>query len=121
MAHIAAGDQHAFAWLYDRIAAPLYTAALQHTAHPEHAEKLTQHSLLELWRTAAHYDPHQGSALSRALDICHRAQRARPDSAPDTYDWRRVPASLPERVQPAWELPATVYWRVTAPSKSQQN
>lgn len=65
----AAGDQAAFAELYDRFSPPLYSLALQmlHDAHE--AEDLLQDGFVYLWDKAAGYDAAKGRAFSWAMMI----------------------------------------------------
>lgn len=94
MARIAAGDRAAFAELYDRIAPSVFALALQHTASHEDAERRTHRVLVEIWRTAARYDPAQGSPLSWAHrrwltpdphELGWRSERAHPCQHLDTH------------------------------------
>ena len=66
------GDQAAFADLYDATAARVHGLVLRVVRDPAQAEEVTQEAFLEIWRTAARFDPGRGSALSWLLTIGHR-------------------------------------------------
>ncbi|MAO81946.1 sigma-70 family RNA polymerase sigma factor [uncultured Nocardioides sp.] len=68
----ARGDQVAFAQLYDATAARVHGMALRVVRDPAQAEEVTQEAYLEIWRTAARFDPSRGSALSWLLTLTHR-------------------------------------------------
>lgn len=66
------GDQTSFAQLYDAAAARVHGLVLRVVRDPAQAEEVTQEAFLEIWRTAARFDPDRGSALSWLLTIGHR-------------------------------------------------
>ena len=68
----ARGDETAFAALYDATSARVFGLALRVVRDPAQAEEIAQESFLEIWRTAARFDPARGSALSWLLTITHR-------------------------------------------------
>ncbi len=68
----ARGDQAAFAQLYDATASRVHGLALRVVRDPAQAEEVTQEAYLEIWRTAARFDPSRGSALSWLLTLTHR-------------------------------------------------
>lgn len=68
----ARGDQAAFAQLYDATGARLFGLAVRVVRDPAQAEEVAQEAFLEIWRTAARFDPDKGSPLSWLLTICHR-------------------------------------------------
>ena len=73
---IAAGDQLALHALYERAHRIVFTLAVRITANPETAEEVTLDVFHDVWRTAARYDPEDGTVLgwimnqarSRAID-----------------------------------------------------
>jgi RNA polymerase sigma-70 factor, ECF subfamily len=69
---VARGDEAAFAALYDELAPRIYGLARRILRDPAQAEEVAQEALVEVWRTAARYDPAKGSAMSWALTIAHR-------------------------------------------------
>jgi RNA polymerase sigma-70 factor (ECF subfamily) len=69
---VARGDQAAFTTLYDRLAGRVFGLILRILRDPAQAEEVTQEAMVDVWRTAARYDPARGSAMSWVLTIAHR-------------------------------------------------
>jgi RNA polymerase sigma-70 factor (ECF subfamily) len=88
---VARGDEAAFAVLYDELAPRIFGLARRILRDPAQAEEVAQEALVEVWRTAARYDPAKGSAMSWALTIAHRraVDRVRSEQA-STDRERRV-------------------------------
>lgn len=72
LGQVAAGDDDAFAALYDRIAATVFGLACRVLRDPGQAEEVAQDVLIEIWRTAARFDPGRGSAMAWVTTIAHR-------------------------------------------------
>lgn len=72
LAHVARGDEAAFAALYDQLAGPVYGLIRRVVRDPAQSEEVAQEVLLELWRTAARFNPARGSAATWAMTIAHR-------------------------------------------------
>src|SRR5271169_3076285 len=72
LVHVARGDQEAFEQLYDRLAGPAYGVIRRVLRDPSHSEEVTQEVLLEVWRTAARFDPAMGGAATWVMTIAHR-------------------------------------------------
>jgi RNA polymerase sigma-70 factor, ECF subfamily len=72
MIKVARGDHQAFEAVYDRLAAPAYGVIRKVVRDPAQSEEVTQEVLLEIWRTAARFDPAIGSAATWAMTIAHR-------------------------------------------------
>src|SRR6204780_4636941 len=70
--HVARGDQDAFEQLYDRLAGPAYGVIRRVLRDPSQSEEVTQEVLLEVWRTAARFDPALGGAATWVMTIAHR-------------------------------------------------
>jgi len=102
---LAAGDEFAFAQLYDRTNRIVYGLALRILRDLSSAEDITMEVYLQVWRTASRYDPQRGTvtswlvtlARSRALD-CLRSRKARHtdleenvDDVHDLHDSRSSP------------------------------
>src|SRR5688572_13597665 len=85
---IATGDHEAFARLYDRYAALVFTFAMRLLRVRSEAEDLLQEVFLQVWRQSNHYQPERGSpeawlitmTRSRAIDRL-RSRRRRDEGA----------------------------------------
>jgi RNA polymerase sigma-70 factor (ECF subfamily) len=83
VAAMAGGDKTAMGALYDQLSGPLYSLAHRMLGDDGEAQDLTQDIFLQLWRTAASYDPSRGSVFSwaatltrnRAIDRIRMRQR----------------------------------------------
>jgi RNA polymerase sigma-70 factor, ECF subfamily len=69
---VARGDEAAFEQLYDRIASRVFGMIRRILRDPAQAEEVTQEVLVEVWRTAARFDPERGSASTWVLTLAHR-------------------------------------------------
>ena len=69
---VAKGDDAAFARLYDETAPRVYGLVLRVLRDPAQSEEVTQEVYLEVWRTAARFDPARGSAPGWLMTIAHR-------------------------------------------------
>ncbi len=65
-------DQKAFAELYDRTCARVFGLVLRILHDPGYAEETTQEVYLQVWRTAATFDPGKGSAVTWLMTLAHR-------------------------------------------------
>lgn len=91
----AAGDQQAFAQVYDALSSGVFGTCLAVLRDRDHAAEVTQEVMLELWRTAPRFDRLRGSARTWALTLAHRravdrvrsvqAERARDQRVMDTH------------------------------------
>jgi len=75
------GDQHAFAELYDAVAARAHGLALRVVRDPAQAEEVTQEAFLDIWKNSGRFDPAKGSPLGWLLTIVHRKSVDRVRSA----------------------------------------
>jgi RNA polymerase sigma-70 factor (ECF subfamily) len=74
MARVAAGDQLAFAAVYDRHAQAVYGAISRYIGDPGTAEDIVQETYLALWTKSEVYSPGAGSLIGWLLTIArHRA------------------------------------------------
>ena len=87
---VASGDQHAFELLYDRVAGSVLGVARRVVRDPSQSEEVAQEVLVEVWRTAARFDPAQGSATTWVLTMAHRraVDRVRAMQAASARDTR---------------------------------
>lgn len=91
----AAGDQQAFAQVYDALSSGVFGTCLAVLRDRDHAAEVTQEVMLELWRTAPRFDRLRGSARTWALTLAHRravdrvrsvqAERVRDQRVMDTH------------------------------------
>ncbi|WP_420032833.1 ECF RNA polymerase sigma factor SigK [Streptomyces sp. cg28] len=72
LVRVGRGDRQAFEELYGELAGPVYGLVGRVLRDPAQSEEVTQDVLLEVWRTAARYDPRRGSALAWVLTVAHR-------------------------------------------------
>ncbi|MEX1178726.1 MAG: ECF RNA polymerase sigma factor SigK [Nitriliruptor sp.] len=72
MAAVARGDQAAFADLFDRFGGPVFGVVKRVVRDPSQSEEVAQEVLVEVWRTAARFDPDRGSAQTWILTMAHR-------------------------------------------------
>jgi RNA polymerase sigma-70 factor (ECF subfamily) len=90
----ATGDEQAFARVYDALSSGVFGTCLSVLRDRDHAAEVTQEVMLELWSTAARFDPARGAARTWAFTLAHRravdrvrsvqAQRDRDQRAMDT-------------------------------------
>jgi RNA polymerase sigma-70 factor (ECF subfamily) len=73
---VAGGDQRAFEDLYTLVSGPVFGLVKRVVRDPAQSEEVAQEVLLELWRSAARFDPGRGSALAWVLTLAHRARAA---------------------------------------------
>lgn len=66
------GDAQAFDEVYSLMSGSVYGLALRVVRDPHLAEDVAQEALVEVWRTAARFQPERGSARSWILTIAHR-------------------------------------------------
>ena len=71
IALIVAGDERAFAALYDRHAKVTFSFAVRLLNDPGAAEDLVQESFLSVWRGAANFSPAKGSVRTWLLTMVH--------------------------------------------------
>lgn len=72
LSRAAAGDQEAFASLYDAVAPRVHGLARRVVRDAAVAEEVTQEVFLQVWREASRFDPARGSALAWLLTLTHR-------------------------------------------------
>jgi len=89
---VAAGDEPAFARVYDALSPAIFGTCLAVLRDRDHAAEVTQEVMVEVWRTAARFDPERGSARAWALTLAHRRSidRVRSVQAQRTRDQRAL-------------------------------
>jgi RNA polymerase sigma-70 factor (ECF subfamily) len=108
LARAAAGDQAAFAMLYDRLSGPLYSLAVRMLGDAVEAQDALQDVFLQIWRRAASYDAKQSSVFSwatlmtrsRVIDRLRARGRRLRVVAASTDDTDHVPSSAEASVTP---------------------
>jgi RNA polymerase sigma-70 factor (ECF subfamily) len=69
---VATGDRDAFAELYDRTAPRVFGLVKRLLRDHAQSEEVTQEIFLEIWQTAARYDPSKGGSMAWMLTMTHR-------------------------------------------------
>ncbi|WP_219470451.1 ECF RNA polymerase sigma factor SigK [Nonomuraea rhizosphaerae] len=72
MEAVAKGDKVAFERLYEVVAPRVFGLVLRVLRDRAQSEEVAQEVLVEVWRSAARYQPGKGSALAWVLTIAHR-------------------------------------------------
>ena len=72
LAAVAAGDQDAFARLYDQLERPVFGTCVGVLRDPDHAAEVAQEVWVEVWRTADRFDATRGSARTWVVTLAHR-------------------------------------------------
>jgi RNA polymerase sigma-70 factor (ECF subfamily) len=97
LVRVARGDEAAFARLYDLVAPRAYGMARRVVRDPAQAEEVVQEVLLEVWRSAARYEPDRGSGIGWILTLAHRraVDRVRQAQAATDRERRAATATAP--------------------------
>ncbi|MET9395007.1 sigma-70 family RNA polymerase sigma factor [Streptomyces sp. NPDC006624] len=69
---VASGNHQAFEDLYGLVSGPVFGLVRRVVRDPAQSEEVAQEVLLEMWRSAAKFDPGRGSAMSWILTLAHR-------------------------------------------------
>jgi RNA polymerase sigma-70 factor (ECF subfamily) len=72
LARVAHGDQSAFGELYDQIAPRVLGLVKRLLVDHAQSEEVTQEIFLEIWQSAARYEPTRGGASTWILTMAHR-------------------------------------------------
>jgi RNA polymerase sigma-70 factor, ECF subfamily len=72
LARVATGDRTAFEIVYDTVSAPVFGIVRSVVRDPSLSEEVVQEVLVEVWRSAARFDPGRGSPMSWVATIAHR-------------------------------------------------
>ncbi|MGH3342152.1 MAG: ECF RNA polymerase sigma factor SigK [Carbonactinosporaceae bacterium] len=69
---VARGDEDAFGVVYERVAAPVLGLVRRVLRDPAQSEEVAQEVLVDVWRTAARFDPGRGTAMAWVMTMAHR-------------------------------------------------
>ena len=72
LARIVGGDQAAFGALYDEISPRVFGLVRRLLVDHAQSEEVTQEVFLEIWQSAARYEPSKGGASTWILTMAHR-------------------------------------------------
>lgn len=72
LVRVAAGDQAAFADLYDMLSSRVFGLIRRVLVDPSQSEEVLQEVFLEVWQSAGAFAPNKGQGRSWVLTIAHR-------------------------------------------------
>jgi RNA polymerase sigma-70 factor (ECF subfamily) len=72
MGRVAAGDQGAFAEVYDATAPMVHGTSLRVLRDPDLSAEVTQEVMVEVWTRAARFDPNRGTVVTWVATRAHR-------------------------------------------------
>ncbi len=111
---VGAGDQQAFATLYDHVAGLVYANIRRVLCDTARTDTVAEEAFVEVWRQAPRFDPAQMRAVAWILDLAHRLAEERV-----RYDASRADAGPGgPRAEPHRSVPATSGARETDGSVS---
>lgn len=90
LALVAAGDERAFARLYDQLSSRVYGLILRVLVDRAQSAEVLQEVFLEIWQSAGQFAPNRGQGRSWVLTIAHRrsVDRVRSSQASTDRDIR---------------------------------
>jgi len=96
LAAVARGDHEAFSAVYDKAAPAVLGTVRRVLRDPAQSEEVMQEVLLEVWRTAARFDPAAGSAAAWIMTVAHRraVDRVRSEQRAAERELRAATASI---------------------------
>ncbi|AYG78485.1 ECF RNA polymerase sigma factor SigK [Streptomyces hundungensis] len=68
----ARGDEQAFSSVYDAVIGPVFGLVRSVLRDPAQSEEVAQEVLVDVWRTAARYEPARGGVMNWVLTLAHR-------------------------------------------------
>jgi RNA polymerase sigma-70 factor (ECF subfamily) len=69
---VARGDRAAYEQLFDRISRVVYGTIHRVVRDPAQSEEVSQEVFVEIWRSAAKFDPSRGGAMAWVVTMAHR-------------------------------------------------
>jgi RNA polymerase sigma-70 factor, ECF subfamily len=96
IAKVARGDEDAFRGVFDHAAGPVLGTVRRILRDPAQSEEVMQEVLLEVWRTAARFDPAAGSGAAWIMTLAHRraVDRVRSEHSAAQRELRAAVASV---------------------------
>ncbi|WP_283137220.1 sigma-70 family RNA polymerase sigma factor [Rhizohabitans arisaemae] len=95
---VARGDEKAFERLYAQTSARVYGLVRRILRDCGQSEEVVQEIFMEVWRTAARFDPAKGSAVAWVMTVAHRRSVDRVRSEQAAHERERGAVALsPER------------------------
>jgi RNA polymerase sigma-70 factor, ECF subfamily len=96
LADVAKGDHAAFRAVYDQAAPAVLGTIRRVLRDPAQSEEVMQEVLLEVWRTAARFDPSVGSASAWIMTLAHRraVDRVRSEQRAAARELRAATATI---------------------------
>jgi len=93
---VARGDEDAFRGVFDHAAGPVLGTVRRILRDPAQSEEVMQEVLLEVWRTAARFDPDVGSGAAWIMTLAHRraVDRVRSERSAARRELRAAAASV---------------------------
>lgn len=107
LAEVARGDERAFEQLYEHIAGSIFGLVQRVVRDTAQSEEVAQEVLVEIWRSATHYQPERGTVMTWALTLAHRRAVDRVRSAQATRE-RETRVGTQEQGRPFDEVSETV-------------
>ncbi len=98
MHRVQVGDHAAFAAVYDELSGAVFGTVKRVLRDPAMSEEVTQEVFVELWRTAARFDPERASVATWAITIARRRavdRVRREQSQRDRIERSAIRRSLP--------------------------
>ena len=101
----AAGEEQAFAELYDRTSRRVHAIVWRVLRSADHAAEVTQEVYTEVWRQASRYEPDRGSVLAWLATMAHRraVDRVRSVTREVARDERYAVTGVAREVDHVWE------------------
>ncbi|MFJ9611606.1 ECF RNA polymerase sigma factor SigK [Kitasatospora sp. NPDC101176] len=72
VARVAKGDRDAYTQLYDALAVRAYNLVRRVLRDEAQSQEVTQEVMLDVWRSAARYEPDRGDVVPWVMTIAHR-------------------------------------------------
>ena len=96
LGRVARGDERAFEAVYDLTSGQVLGTVRAVVRDPAQSEEVMQEVLLEVWRTAARFDPAAGSAAAWVMTLAHRraVDRVRSEQRSSERELRAVAGPL---------------------------